>query len=172
MIAIRKHFKDFVAVIGLILIAGGVSAYILGNQRMRFPLDRGEAVRAEGRVPDRPGRDRRPGPDRARRRRADRRHRRRRAQGRPRDRPHGHRPQVRGHGPHGRDRAAASQDRPEGHVHPARPGHRRRARGEGELDDPGRLDEPGRQPGRDPLDAGLRHARLPAAADLRRSAAA
>ena len=38
MIAIRKHFKDFVAVIGLILIAGGVSAYILSNQRMRFPL--------------------------------------------------------------------------------------------------------------------------------------
>ena len=45
-------------------------------------------------------------------------------------------------------------------------------RGEGELDDPGRLDEPGRQPGRDPLDARRRHARLPAAADLRRSAAA
>ena len=38
MIAIRKHFKDFVAVIGLIVIAGGVSAYILSNQRMRFPI--------------------------------------------------------------------------------------------------------------------------------------
>ena len=38
MIAIRKHFKDFLAVIGLILIAGGVSVYILGNQRLRFPL--------------------------------------------------------------------------------------------------------------------------------------
>ena len=38
MIAIRKHFKDFIAVLGLILVAGGVSAYILSNQRMRFPL--------------------------------------------------------------------------------------------------------------------------------------
>ena len=37
MIAIRKHFKDFIAVLGLIVVAGGVSAYILGNQRMRFP---------------------------------------------------------------------------------------------------------------------------------------
>ena len=38
MIAIRKHFKDFLAVIGLIVIALGVSAYILSNQRMRFPV--------------------------------------------------------------------------------------------------------------------------------------
>jgi phospholipid/cholesterol/gamma-HCH transport system substrate-binding protein len=38
VIAIRKHFKDFVAVIGLILIAAGVSAYILSNQRLRFPI--------------------------------------------------------------------------------------------------------------------------------------
>jgi phospholipid/cholesterol/gamma-HCH transport system substrate-binding protein len=36
--AIRKHFKDFLAVLGLILIAGGVSVYILGKQRMRFPI--------------------------------------------------------------------------------------------------------------------------------------
>ena len=38
MIAIKKHYKDFLAVIGLILIAGAVSVYILGNQRMRFPF--------------------------------------------------------------------------------------------------------------------------------------
>jgi phospholipid/cholesterol/gamma-HCH transport system substrate-binding protein len=36
--AIRKHFKDFLAVLGLVLIAGGVSVYILGKQRMRFPF--------------------------------------------------------------------------------------------------------------------------------------
>jgi phospholipid/cholesterol/gamma-HCH transport system substrate-binding protein len=36
--AIRKHMKDFLAVIGLILIAGGVSVYILGKQRFRFPI--------------------------------------------------------------------------------------------------------------------------------------
>jgi phospholipid/cholesterol/gamma-HCH transport system substrate-binding protein len=38
VIAIRKHFKDFVAVLGLIVIAAGVSAYILSNQRLRFPF--------------------------------------------------------------------------------------------------------------------------------------
>jgi phospholipid/cholesterol/gamma-HCH transport system substrate-binding protein len=36
--AIRKHLKDFIAVIGLIVIAGGVSVFILGKQRMRFPF--------------------------------------------------------------------------------------------------------------------------------------
>ena len=36
--AIRKHLKDFLAVVGLILIAGGVSVYILGKQRLRFPF--------------------------------------------------------------------------------------------------------------------------------------
>lgn len=38
MIAIRKHYKDFLAVIGLIVIACAVSVYILGNQRFRFPI--------------------------------------------------------------------------------------------------------------------------------------
>jgi phospholipid/cholesterol/gamma-HCH transport system substrate-binding protein len=37
-VAIRKHFKDFLAVLGLVLVAAGVSAYILSNQRMRFPF--------------------------------------------------------------------------------------------------------------------------------------
>jgi len=36
--AIRKHFKDFLAVIGLFLVASAVSVYILGKQRMRFPV--------------------------------------------------------------------------------------------------------------------------------------
>jgi phospholipid/cholesterol/gamma-HCH transport system substrate-binding protein len=36
--AIRKHFKDFLAVIGLIVVAAGVSLYILNKERMRFPL--------------------------------------------------------------------------------------------------------------------------------------
>jgi phospholipid/cholesterol/gamma-HCH transport system substrate-binding protein len=38
MVAIRKHFKDFVAVLALFVIAIAVSAYILNQQRMRFPL--------------------------------------------------------------------------------------------------------------------------------------
>jgi phospholipid/cholesterol/gamma-HCH transport system substrate-binding protein len=47
--AIRKHLKDFLAIIGLILIAGGVSAYILSNQRLRFPIieDKPYVLKAE-----------------------------------------------------------------------------------------------------------------------------
>jgi phospholipid/cholesterol/gamma-HCH transport system substrate-binding protein len=37
-LAIRKHYKDFLAVLGLILVSVGVSVYILGKQRMRFPF--------------------------------------------------------------------------------------------------------------------------------------
>jgi phospholipid/cholesterol/gamma-HCH transport system substrate-binding protein len=37
-LAIRKHFKDFLAVLGLVIVAAGVSVYILGKQRMRFPI--------------------------------------------------------------------------------------------------------------------------------------
>jgi phospholipid/cholesterol/gamma-HCH transport system substrate-binding protein len=37
--AIRKHAKAFVAVLGLIAVAAGVSLYILDQQRMRFPWE-------------------------------------------------------------------------------------------------------------------------------------
>jgi phospholipid/cholesterol/gamma-HCH transport system substrate-binding protein len=36
--AIRKHLRDFVAVIGMVAIAIGVGGYILSHQRLRFPL--------------------------------------------------------------------------------------------------------------------------------------
>ena len=36
--AVREHWKDFAAIVGLILIAGIVSANILSNQRFRFPF--------------------------------------------------------------------------------------------------------------------------------------
>ena len=36
--AIRKHYKDFLAIIGLFVVAAGVSAYILNMQRVRFPF--------------------------------------------------------------------------------------------------------------------------------------
>jgi phospholipid/cholesterol/gamma-HCH transport system substrate-binding protein len=39
MTAIRKHAKEFIAVIGLIVVAAGVSLYLLDNQRMRFPWE-------------------------------------------------------------------------------------------------------------------------------------
>ena len=38
MTAIRKHAKDFVAVVVLLVLALGVSVYILHNQRLRFPF--------------------------------------------------------------------------------------------------------------------------------------
>ena len=36
--AIRKHLRDFAAVLGMIVIAIGVGGYILSHQRLRFPL--------------------------------------------------------------------------------------------------------------------------------------
>ena len=36
--AIREHWRDFAAIVGLLLISAGVSAYILTEQRFRFPV--------------------------------------------------------------------------------------------------------------------------------------
>ncbi|MGH2801189.1 MAG: MlaD family protein, partial [Thermoleophilaceae bacterium] len=36
--AIRKHLADFLAVIALFVLGSGVAAYILSNQRLRFPF--------------------------------------------------------------------------------------------------------------------------------------
>ena len=36
--AIKAHVRDFVAVVGMIALAAAVGAYILSNQRLRFPL--------------------------------------------------------------------------------------------------------------------------------------
>jgi len=36
--AIKSHLRDFVAVVGMIALAAAVGAYILSNQRLRFPL--------------------------------------------------------------------------------------------------------------------------------------
>jgi phospholipid/cholesterol/gamma-HCH transport system substrate-binding protein len=36
--AIRKHLADFLAVVALFVLGSGVAAYILANQRLRFPL--------------------------------------------------------------------------------------------------------------------------------------
>jgi phospholipid/cholesterol/gamma-HCH transport system substrate-binding protein len=37
-LAIRKHWRDFLAVLGLVLVASGIAVYILDQQRFRFPL--------------------------------------------------------------------------------------------------------------------------------------
>jgi phospholipid/cholesterol/gamma-HCH transport system substrate-binding protein len=36
--AIREHWKDFAAILALLVVSVGVSVYILGHQRFRFPL--------------------------------------------------------------------------------------------------------------------------------------
>ena len=36
--AVREHWKDFAAILGLVLISGVVSVYILTNQRFQFPF--------------------------------------------------------------------------------------------------------------------------------------
>lgn len=36
--AIREHFKDFAAIIGLLIVAGAVAGVVLTNQRFRFPI--------------------------------------------------------------------------------------------------------------------------------------
>ena len=132
----------------------------------------GQAVPAAGRVLHRPGRHARPGPDGARLGRARRRHHQGRPEGRPRRRHAGARPRVQGPRPHRRHRAAAPQDRAQGHVHRARPGHRQGAAGQARVDAAGLQHAARRQPRRDPRLAGLRHARLPDAARRRRRARA
>ena len=167
MIAIRKHYKDFLAVIGLILIAGAVSVYILGNQRLRFPIvqdkpfvlkaefqtaqaviaGQGQTVRVSGvRIGDIGAVELKDGRAIVRM-----------------DIDQKYKDMV--------HTDATALLRPKTGLKDMfiqlEPGTRRRARRQGELDDPGRLDDARRQPGRDPLLAGRRHARLPAAADLR-----
>ena len=39
MTAIRKHLKEFVALIALAVVAGTVAFYILSNERFRFPWE-------------------------------------------------------------------------------------------------------------------------------------
>jgi phospholipid/cholesterol/gamma-HCH transport system substrate-binding protein len=47
--AIRKHLPDFLAIVGVVALGLGVGAYILANQRLRFPLleEKPFIVRAE-----------------------------------------------------------------------------------------------------------------------------
>ena len=47
--AIRKNLADFLAILGVVVLGIGVGAYILSNQRLRFPLveDKPYTVKAE-----------------------------------------------------------------------------------------------------------------------------
>ena len=43
--AIKDHWRDFAAIVGLLLISGGVAAVILTNQRFRFPFIQDKPLR-------------------------------------------------------------------------------------------------------------------------------
>jgi phospholipid/cholesterol/gamma-HCH transport system substrate-binding protein len=47
--AIRRHLPDFLAIVGVVVLGLGVGAYVLSNQRLRFPLleEKPFTVRAE-----------------------------------------------------------------------------------------------------------------------------
>jgi phospholipid/cholesterol/gamma-HCH transport system substrate-binding protein len=50
--AIRKHLRDFLAVLALMLLAAGTAAYILANERLRFPLVQEKAFRLKVELPN------------------------------------------------------------------------------------------------------------------------
>ena len=121
--AIRKHPEDFVAILGADRRRRGVVAcYILDQPAPALPVHRGRSrstLKAEFSTAQAviagQGQTVRVSGVR------DRRHRRRRARGRPgRSSTMEHRPEVQGPRPHERHRAAAPEDRPEGHVRRAR----------------------------------------------------
>ncbi len=164
--AIKNHLVDFVAIIVLVILAAAVSGYILNKERLTWPWTsqyslnaafqtgqavtpgQGQTVRVSGvQIGE---------------------HRRRHAEERRRGRADGHRSEVQPPDPHQRDRAAAPEDGPEGHVHRAQPGHVERAGRQAGLHDPGLQHEPGHQSRRDPRVARRRHALLPRPAGQRR----
>ena len=166
--AIREHWKDFAAIVGLLVITVAVAGYILTNERLPIPFisprtytlnadfstaqavtpGQGQSVRISGR-PDRPDH-------------------RGLAEERPGRREDEHRQEVRGPDPHQLDGAAPPPHRPRRHVRRAQPRDRERAGGEAGLHDPGLQHDAGRQPRRDPVLARRRQPRVPRPARQRR----
>ena len=50
--AIRKNFADFLAVLGVVVLGLGIGAYILSNQRLRFPLIEDKPYTVSAELPD------------------------------------------------------------------------------------------------------------------------
>ena len=50
--AIRKHLGDFIAIVALFALAMGIGAYILSNQRLRFPLVEDKPFLVKVELPD------------------------------------------------------------------------------------------------------------------------
>jgi phospholipid/cholesterol/gamma-HCH transport system substrate-binding protein len=52
MTAIRKNLADFLAILGVVLLGIGIGAYILANQRLRFPLVEEPFYTVKAELPD------------------------------------------------------------------------------------------------------------------------
>src|SRR5919106_6605423 len=50
--AIRKNLADFLAILGVVILGLGIGAYILANQRLRFPLVEEPFHTVEAELPD------------------------------------------------------------------------------------------------------------------------
>ena len=50
--AIRKHLGDFIAIVALFVLAMGIGAYILSNQRLRFPIVEEKPFELKVELPD------------------------------------------------------------------------------------------------------------------------
>ena len=49
---LREHLGDFVAILALVVLATGIGAYILSNQRLRFPLVQEKPLQMKVELPD------------------------------------------------------------------------------------------------------------------------
>ena len=49
---LREHVGDFVAILALVLLASGIGAFILSNQRLRFPLVQEKPLQMKVELPD------------------------------------------------------------------------------------------------------------------------
>src|SRR5918992_5213065 len=50
--AIRKNLADFLAILGVVVLGIGIGAYILANQRLRFPLVEEKPFTVKAELPD------------------------------------------------------------------------------------------------------------------------
>jgi phospholipid/cholesterol/gamma-HCH transport system substrate-binding protein len=52
MVAIRKNLADFLAIVGVVVLGLGIGAYVLSNQRLRFPLVEEPFYTVKAELPD------------------------------------------------------------------------------------------------------------------------
>ena len=166
--AIGAHLRDFVAVLGLCVLAIGVGGVHPLAAAAALPAHRGKPEPRLGRAPERPGGHAGAGADGARGRHACGRRGRGEAARGPRASPARPRPGARRPRPPRRNRLLRPRTGLKDMFLALDPGSRSRARRSRGRDDPRGQHAARRELGRDPGDARRRHAGLPQAADRRR----